>query len=179
MIKINLGCGKRDFGLDWFHVDGNYFDHVQHHDIVHLPFKDNTVDLIYCSHVIEYLDREEITDVLDKWYNKLKNNGILRLAVPDFKAMASLYLNKSVSLDAFLGPLYGKMTMDGSFIYHKTAYDFNSLQTILDQAGFRDVKEYNWRETEHACFDDHSQAYIPHMEKETGDLISLNMECIK
>ena len=93
--------------------------------------------------------------------------------------MASLYLNKSVSLDAFLGPLYGKMTMDDSFIYHKTAYDFNSLQTILDQAGFRDVKEYNWRETEHARFDDHSQAYIPHMEKETGDLISLNMECIK
>jgi hypothetical protein len=28
-------------------------------------------------------------------------------------------------------------------------------------------------------FDDHSQAYIPHMDKENGTLISLNIETIK
>jgi hypothetical protein len=36
-----------------------------------------------------------------------------------------------------------------------------------------------WRETEHAHVDDFSQAYIPHMDKENGILISLNIECDK
>ena len=36
-----------------------------------------------------------------------------------------------------------------------------------------------WRETEHSQFDDHSQAYVPHMDKENGVLISLNVECNK
>ena len=36
-----------------------------------------------------------------------------------------------------------------------------------------------WEETEHAQFDDHSQAYLPHMDKENGTLMSLNVECIK
>ena len=45
--------------------------------------------------------------------------------------------------------------------------------------GFKDIKRYDWRETEHAEFDDHSQAYLPHMDKENGTLISLNVECTK
>ncbi|HAI38830.1 MAG TPA: methyltransferase, partial [Maribacter sp.] len=39
--------------------------------------------------------------------------------------------------------------------------------------------KYDWRQTEHAKFDDHSQAYIPHMDKENGTLISLNIEAVK
>ena len=42
----------------------------------------------------------------------------------------------------------------------------------------RKVKKYNWKNTEHAQFDDHSQAYLPDMDKENGTLISLNIECI-
>jgi hypothetical protein len=43
----------------------------------------------------------------------------------------------------------------------------------------RNVVEYDWRKTEHSKFDDHSQAYIPHMDKDHGTLISLNVECTK
>ena len=38
---------------------------------------------------------------------------------------------------------------------------------------------YDWRKTEHAQFDDHSQAYLPHMDKKNGELISLNVESNK
>ena len=69
--------------------------------------------------------------------------------------------------------------MEDSIIYHKTTYDFESLRTVLENCGFSNVVEYNWRETDHAQFDDHSQAYIPHMDKENGVCISLNVECIK
>ena len=83
------------------------------------------------------------------------------------------------TLDEFLGPLYGKMEMDNKTIYHKTVYDFDNLKSLLNNLGFNSVKSYDWKETEHARFDDHSQAYIPHMDKENGILISLNIECNK
>jgi hypothetical protein len=103
----------------------------------------------------------------------------MRLAVPDFEVYSRLYSNNEYSLDSFLGVLYGKMPMGDKTIYHKTVYDFNSLKTLLESIGMREVKKYNWKETEHSQFDDHSQAYLPHMDKENGTSMSLNMECIK
>ena len=178
-VKVNLGCGWRDFGKDWHHVDGGDYEHLNSKDIFNLPFDDNSVDLIYASHVIEYFDREEIVSVLELWKAKLKSGGKLRLAVPNFEVMSKLYSEGHYVLDSFLGPLYGRMEMDGQTIYHKTAYDWNSLNNVLLQAGYSDIARWDWRQTEHSQYDDHSQAYIPHMDKENGILISLNVECVK
>ena len=179
MIKINLGCGWRDFGKDWIHIDGGNYPHLDSKDIFNLPYGDNSIDLIYASHVIEYFDREEILDVLNKWKSKLKLGGTLRLAVPNFKEIARLYLTEGYDLSKFLGPLYGKMEMGDKIIYHKTTYDFTELKSILNKCGFSKVSYYDWKTTEHSNFDDHSQAYIPHMDKENGTLISLNIEATK
>lgn len=179
MIKLHLGCGKRNFGPDWVHIDGGDFSHLHSHDITKLPFENNSVDLIYSSHVLEYFDREEVTNVLKEWYRVLKIGGMLRVAVPDFKMMTTKYLIDGCELDLFLGPLYGKWSMGDKTIYHKTAYDFLSLKKVLQSNGFRGVQEYDWRNTEHSHIDDHSQSYLPHMDKENGTLMSLNIECYK
>ena len=84
-----------------------------------------------------------------------------------------------MALSKFLGPLYGKMPMGNKTIYHKTVYDFLDLEKVLKSCNFREVRKYDWQDTEHAQFDDHSQAYIPHMDKENGTLISLNIEAVK
>ena len=179
MIKINMGCGWRDFGDEWVHIDGGDYKHLDYKEIDNLAFGDNTVDLIYSSHVISYFDNEEITSLLKEWHRVLKPGATLRIATPDFRAMASLYLSGNVEIERFLGPLYGKMKMADFTIYHKICYDFDSLKKTLTNAGFRDIIIYDWRETYHSNFDDHSQAYIPHMDKENGTLISLNVECKK
>lgn len=178
-MKLHLGCGKRNFGSDWVHIDGGDFPHLHSQDITNLPFPDASVDMIYASHVVEYFDREEVVKLLTEWKRVLKKNGTLRLAVPDFEAMAFLYVNKGFSLASFLGPLYGKHVMSGTTIYHKTTYDFKSLNSLLECLGFFDIVRYEWRTTEHSHIDDHSQAYLPHMDKENGTLISLNVECRK
>ena len=72
-----------------------------------------------------------------------------------------------------------KMKMGGKFIYHKTVYDFHSLKSLLKNIGMKEIKKYNWEETSHSEFDDHSQAYLPHMDKENGTSMSLNVECKK
>lgn len=67
----------------------------------------------------------------------------------------------------------------GKVIYHKTTYDFDSLRQTLEESDFVEVHRYDWRQTLHRDHDDFSQAYIPHMDKEHGRLISLNVECSK
>ena len=58
-------------------------------------------------------------------------------------------------------------------------YDFASLEKLCLGAGFRSIWRYDWRQTLHREYDDHSQAYFPHMDKERGEPISLNVEAMK
>ena len=143
-------------------------------------FKDSSVDLIYASHVIEYFDRIEVIGVLKEWYRVLKKGGLLRIAVPDFEALVKVYL-KYKDLNLIHGPLYGRWETPSTdkVIYHKTVYDFPSLKAILEEVGFRNIRRWDWQKVfigEYEGYDDYSQAYIPHMDKPNGILISLNVE---
>ena len=181
MIKIHVGCGKRDFGPEWIHIDGEDHGHVIDADIWLTHFKNDSADIIYSSHMLEYFSDGKALLLLRRWHGVLKPGSILRIAVPDFEAMARLYITdqEKFPLEKFIGPLYGQMKMNGDYIYHKTCYDFASLSELLFTVGFKKVERYDWRQTEHAHIDDHSQAYLPHMDKEKGNLISLNVEAIK
>lgn len=182
-MKLHLACGKR-YIPGFVHVDLADFPHIDHRSrIDRLPmFTDASADLIYCCHGLEYLDRAEARLALAEWRRVLKNGGILRLAVPDVEALLGVY-KSSGRLDAILGPLYGRMaiqTTDGdAVIYHRTVYDYPSLEAICLAAGFRVVRRYDWRETLHRDYDDFSQAYWPHMDKSHGVLVSLNVEALK
>ena len=89
-MKLNIGCGWRDFGKDWIHIDGGNYDHLDSDDIFVTEYKNNSVDLIYASHFIEYFDREEVVPLLERWREVLKPSGVMRLAVPNFSKIASL-----------------------------------------------------------------------------------------
>lgn len=185
VIKLHLGCGKRDFGEEWIHVDGAAFSHVKYHDLWNLPVDDSSVDLIYSSHCLEYFDAASVEDLLEKWIVKLKVGGVLRLAVPDFESIVTAYKKmecgffRTYRMEDFVGILYGKWLMGDEQIYHKTVYDFDSLSRLLTKKGIIDVRRYDWRKVEHGHIDDHSQAYLPHMDKENGLLMSLNVEGVK
>ena len=137
--KINMGCGWRNFGPDWIHIDGGDYEHLDYRSITSLEFRDNTVDLIYASHVIEYFDSHDVKNLLTEWKRVLKKDGVLRVAVPNFEVITSLYLKNKYSLDYFLGPLYGRMEMGDEKIFHKTVYDFDSLKNLLEKCGFGNI----------------------------------------
>lgn len=187
-VKLHLGCGSR-YIPGFIHIDlANHPSIDYNHNISTLPmFDDRNVDLIYACHVLEYFDRVEVMDVLAEWRRVLKPGGILRVAVPNFEALLAVYYHairgdrkgrKRRALDMIHGPLYGRWEPHGTgeVIYHRTVYNYASLHSILHRAGFEDIHHYDWRDTIHKDYDDYSQAYIPHMDKENGTLISLNVE---
>lgn len=182
-MKLHLGCWHRDFP-GFINVDLCDLPHIHYKSYIHeLPFiEDASVDYVYCSHALEYYDLESAKLALKEWLRVLKPGGMLRLAVPNFEALLEVY-QKTRDIKRILGPMFGRMQVSGvgedKFIYHKIVYDFKLLSEVLTESGFVDIKLYDWRTTEHSNFDDHSQAYFPHMDKEHGLLISLNVECKK
>ena len=178
-VKVHLGCGERHIP-GWAHVDLESHPHVDHvGDIRSLPmFGDRSVDIIYACQVLAYFDAEEVKEVLREWTRVLKWGGVLRLSLPNFKVVADLY-RAGLPLEWFIGTLYGKRQLthaDGRVIYHRTTYDLASITETLAGAGFGEIREWDWRRTEHAEIDDLSQAYFPHMAKYQGLQWNLNVE---
>src|SRR5262245_43424784 len=91
-MKLHLGCGARHIP-GFVHVDLANHPHIDYrHDIRRLPMiAEDAVTLIYASHVLEYFDRVEVPAVLEEWRRVLCPGGVLRLAVPDFEALVTVY----------------------------------------------------------------------------------------
>ena len=177
-VKLHLGCGDR-FIPGFIHIDivpGEFIDYS--HDIQTLPmFENEEVDLIYASHVLAYFDWVEVIDVLREWHRVLKTNGTLRLATPDFDALIELYREHGIA--PLLGSLYGRIEAGDRLLYHHMVYNYSSLSLALRLVGFRNIRPWDWHSVEHAEIDDCSQSYYPHMNKDVGLFLSLNVEATK
>lgn len=183
MKKLNLGCGDRKMH-GFINVDVRkdvHPDVVCNITKISESFKD--VDLIYACHVIEHFPLKPFpfqpltyVDVLSDWYVALRPGGRLRLAVPDFNAVCEHY-TENKDLDVIRAFLYGGQKYDYDF--HYNCWTEDTLRKDLLNIGFKSVKMYDWRKTEHFFVDDYSQAYLPHMDKTNGKLMSLNVEAVK
>jgi ubiquinone/menaquinone biosynthesis C-methylase UbiE len=176
-IKLHLGCGEKRIE-GYINIDCRPLptvDSVQNVKLLR-SYKHNTVDVLYASHVLEHFGRWEYEHILQRWFDIIKPGGLLRLSVPDFSSICKHY-NKNENLEVIMGLLYGGQ--DYSENYHYVAFDFSSLKKTLIKIGFKEVSIWDWRKTEHSHIDDFSQAYLPHMDKENGMLMSLNIEAIK
>lgn len=176
-MKLHLGCGEKILE-NFINIDSRPLDGVNIvSDISELKnIQNNSVELIYCSHVLEHFGRHTYKNTLKNWYDKLIVGGKLRIAVPDFESIVNHY-NKNKDLGQLIGMLYGGQTYTENFHYY--CWDFKTLSDDLFNVGFREVNRYDWRETEHSNIDDYSQSYLPHMDKENGMLMSLNVVAIK
>lgn len=167
-MKINVGCGKRDFGKEWTHVDGGDFPHVTSNDVFLKDIVDGSADIIYASHILEYFDMDEGATVLKEWLRVLQPGGYLYVSVPDFEALQRIYKLRSIpDIRTIMGPLFGKIKMGNGYVYHKCVYDKQSLVNILYAAGFATVMDrsnYKW-DKEIPDVDDHSRAHYPHREE--------------
>lgn len=178
--KIHLGCGPK-YIPGWFHIDALEMDHVDHVGAVEeLDFiPSNSASLIYACHVLEHFNRHTYKAALTEWHRVLKPGGVLRIAVPDFAAAAELYLSNTLpnGIEGVRGLVCGGQK--DAYDFHGMIFDEPSMRNALVDVGYAEIRYWDWRTTEHADMDDYSQAYMPHMDKENGRLVSLNLEAVK
>ena len=98
----------------------------------------------------------------------------MRISVPDFEKVVKVYNKKN--LPYLLGFLSGGQKDD--YDIHYVNFDFNTLKKILNTCGFNKVERYNTFDFLKDK-DDYSKCYIPHMDFENGELMSLNVTCVK
>lgn len=177
MVKLHLGCGHKHIE-GYINIDVRELPEVDEVDDVKAltKFENNSVDVIYASHILEHITRKEYTMVLSRWYELLKEGGVLRIAVPDIEKVFKHY-QEHKDLRLLRGFLWGGQSFGAN--YHYCGWDYETLSEDLLSVGFKDIERYDWRKTEHSDIDDFSQCYLPHMDKDNGMLMSLNLEATK
>jgi SAM-dependent methyltransferase len=170
-VKLNLGCGDQVVP-GWINVDyaigarlfklpgfralnrtfrlfrADWHDDIVVHDLRRpLPWDSESVDVVYSSHTLEHLSRDEGKRLLAECYRVLRVGGIIRIVVPDLAYIVSRYTSGQLPADRFveeLGVLYFR---EGSWLRraltpfiqfpHRCMYDVESLTVIASSVGFR------------------------------------------
>ncbi|MHB8904519.1 MAG: class I SAM-dependent methyltransferase [Melioribacteraceae bacterium] len=175
-IFIHLGCGEIN-SKEFINVDSRFFPHIHHiSQVQKLPFfPDNYADLIYTSHTLEHIQMLDIKDVLVEWKRVLKPGGILRISVPDFDKILTVYTSNDNSIEVIWKPLMGGQEYKENS--HYSVFNYNYLEKMLIGSGFQEIRNWDPAKVKNHNFDDWSSSYL-----EINDVkypISLNIEAIK
>ncbi len=161
---VYLGCGN-DRLKDFIHVDIDYGKNKSGpHDIIadmteYLPFKDNSVDLIYSKATIPALSYQEFINNLLESHRILKKGGCVRMVLFDFDILVKDYLNK-VNRPEVPSPGMPNENYVDTFVrrmlYFTNRYlhNFDTLKRALKKTGFEQVKECNPGDTRIECAKD-------------------------
>lgn len=115
-----------------------------------IPLPDNSVEVLYSSHMMEHLDRQEASLFLKEVMRILKPNGIIRIAVPDIDKCIDEY-NRKKDADEFIKStlMYSsnprtlmqkiRLLMIGNR-HHLWMYNKDSLAKFVGENGFKNIK---------------------------------------
>lgn len=151
-LKLNLGCGGgRQEG--YFNVDVRALPNV---DFIATP-RDclrlfaGCCQEVYISHILEHQaysgkskrDHDEsVLGFLAVVHGLLKEGGLLRVAVPDFGAIAKLYAEGRQPLyPRLLGRLCGEQDYPENT--HRCMFDRAYLEQCLRETGFVNIQEWD------------------------------------
>lgn len=145
----------------------DYIKYCQTNDIKwadatrNIPLPNNSVSLIYSSHMLEHLDRAEAAQFLKEAMRVLKTGGTIRLVLPDLSKSIELY-NTHKDADAFLESTLMCRPNPRSFLqrlsialignrHHLWMYDGKSLSKLLENTGYKSIKVLESGETTIDC----------------------------
>ena len=194
-IKLNLGCGSVRPG-GWINTDSSLNAHIQripllgkvvhktfktveynNNNLVYMnlnkrwPNKENSVDIVYASHLFEHLTLNSAELFLKESYRCLRPGGVIRVVVPDLYKICKRYID-SYESDGEADPTqfimwainmhregqYGsKLGWFKKFVLewqgyphqHKYMYDEKSLTKKMEEHGFVNIRSLSYGESQY------------------------------
>lgn len=138
-VQLNLGCWRRVLP-GFTNIDVKDFTpEVLVEDIRTLySIEDNSVDFIYCSHVLQCLEkRSHVKVALLNWFRIMKPGGKVVIEVPNVIPLMKMYVAGFVKVESLVQGVYG---VDQDGLRQTVCFNFDSLKESLNAAGFKDVK---------------------------------------
>lgn len=144
---VDLGCGPIE---DSYQTNEGETLRVDIRDDVHpdyrcdiranLPFATGYFDVVFSSHTLEHLSRNEVGPALDEWTRIMKEDGgELRLLLPNLEWAAKHIMNGEIDSDV-LNVLFGAQTYKENF--HKMGFTQKMLEELLTRKGFT---KFDWQ----------------------------------
>lgn len=189
LAKLNLGCGSvRPVG--WINTDSSLNAHLQRipilgtlitklfnkvkydsNNLVYMnlntswKYENNSIDIVYASHLFEHLSLESADLFMKEAYRCLKPGGVIRIVVPDLYQIALQYIdeyNATINGDPTKFIMwainmhregqYGSPSFFRKVIYelqgyphqHKFMYDSKSLTSVFNNHGFSNINAMSY-----------------------------------
>ncbi|MHB8360883.1 MAG: glycosyltransferase [Thermoplasmataceae archaeon] len=140
MTKLNLGCGEKPI-TGFINIDVRSVPGV---DLVcdvfnKLPFDDNSVETIVSNHILEHINYNRTSKVLEEWYRVLDFGGEIRIRVPNLA-----YLGVRIAIKNFLNLriddevriVYGGQDYEGNT--HFSGFTKSHILSTMREVGFTD-----------------------------------------
>jgi predicted SAM-dependent methyltransferase len=158
--RLHIGCGKNHMD-DWINVD------VRRTSVADLawdvtlkfPFEEGSCRYIYNEAFLEHLTVDQGLAFMRECRRLLEPGGVLRIAMPSVQNIVNRYLSDDWKQQDWLAwPEYAHvetraemMNMSFRAWGHEWIYDRDELHRRLREAGFTEVADVAWGESEHAA----------------------------
>ena len=132
-MRIIIGAGNTS--LDgWVSTQESELNLLDRTDF-EKQFKEESIDAILAEHVWEHMTEDEGVQAAKNCYDFLRSGGYVRCAVPD-----KYFRNEGYQDIVQIG---GPGPIDHPAYTHKIVYDYQTLKSVFEQAGFEvEVLEY-------------------------------------
>lgn len=143
-VLYNMSGAKKNYSFHEYHTILKNNSFVCYNLAFGIPLADNSVDFIYCSHLLEHLTRQQGIALLREIYRVLKKGGTVRIVVPDLAHAISLY--SSGEKEEALNIFYCGQNCRNDFARHKYMYDFEILRDFLRDARFKEITHCKYQQ---------------------------------
>jgi predicted SAM-dependent methyltransferase len=162
--KLQIGCGTHP--LDgWLNSDfyPKSKEHIHLDATKRFPLADETLDYVYCEHMIEHINYPSGHSMLKECFRVLKVGGKVRVATPDLAFLIDLYRPDKSPLQVdyvMAGSIYCNAPVPydtfviNNFVRdwgHQFIYDEKTLRYSLEQAGFEEITRFGLSQSHDAA----------------------------
>lgn len=176
-IKLNVGASPIWTSNGWYILDHKKTSQKNSilGDASKIDLDDNSVSIIFCSHVVEHIPQIKIEDVFKEFNRVLKPGGVLRILTPDMEKILKAYANDDdeffdmalqedpnlrtdlgrggIIANWFNSPgqdtvlLNRNLTEFITGVAHQYLYDFRMLEILLMNNGFNEISKKQFQES--------------------------------